>query len=457
MGTAERTHAVVVGGSIAGLLAARVLAEAYSRVTVAERDDALEGAEARRGVPQGNHIHALLSRGVDALEELMPGFGEALCAAGGLRGDAHAQARYYLGGHRLRQRPSRMRALAATRPFLEARIRAQVGELPNVTFVTGTRVLDLEMAPAGPSAGRVSGVRIHGPSGGTETLAADLVVDASGRGSKLPAWLAAHGYAASAEDEIRVDVGYASRLFRLAPGALGGDLAVIIGATPDRPRGGVVQVVEGGRAIVTLSGYLGDHPPLDDAGFLAFADRLPRPEIAHILRDAEPLTPISQSRHRSNVRRRFEALRRFPDGLLAVGDAICAFNPLYAQGMTVAALQALALRDCLAEGSRRPLFRRFFRRAARIVDPAWEIVVGGDLRIPGVEGRRTGKVRLVNAWLRRVHAAGATDAEVAARFFAVANLCAPPPSLLSPAVVLRVLRAERRSGPAPDALVAASG
>ena len=251
----------------------------------------------------------------------------------------------------------------------------------------------------------------------TRTLPADLVMDATGRGSRTPRWLAELGYPTPNEDRLEIGLGYASRTYRLRPGALGADHGVVTGATPSVPRGGVLAAIEGDRYILTLSGILGDHPPIDPAEFEAFAATLVFPDITQALQGAQPLDDPVAIRFPASVRRRYERLRRFPQQLLVTGDAVCSFNPVYGQGMTVAALEALALRQLLAGGVSQP--RRYFRDIARLVDVAWDMAVGGDLAFPQVPGPRPAKVRLVNAYLARLQAAAASDASLATAFIRV--------------------------------------
>src|SRR4029450_10951756 len=244
-------------------------------------------------------------------------------------------------------------------------------------------------------------------------------------------------------------LGYAARNSRLARGALGGDLAALHGFTPQHPRGGAFQVVGDGQLMVTLGGVLGDHPPTDPDGFLAFARSLRFPDIYETIRDAEPLNDPVAFRFPASVRHRYERLTRFPDGLLVVGDAVSSFNPIYGQGITVAALEALALRRHL-ERCIEPQPRRFFADLARMVDVPWDIAAGGDLVSPGAPGRRPLKVRLVSACLVRLHAAAAHDAPLASAFVRVIGMVAPPQSLLGPRVALRVLRGNLRAAPGDD-------
>ena len=220
--------------------------------------------------------------------------------------------------------------------------------------------------------------------------------------------------------------------------------------TPQHPRGGAFQVLDAERLIVTLGGVLGDHPPTDPDGFLAFARSLRFPDIYETIRDAEPLDDPVGFRFPASVRHRYERLTRFPDGLLVLGDAVSSFNPIYGQGITVAALEALALRRHLERGIQ-PQPHRFFADLARVVDVPWDIAAGGDLVFPGVPGRRTLKVRLISAYLARLHAAAAHDATLASAFVRVIGMVAPPRSLLGPSVALRVLRGTLRAATHADA------
>lgn len=430
---AQPTHAVVLGASIAGLLAARVLAEHHDRVTLVDRDPIVRLAGPRRGVPQGRHIHALHSRGLQILDELFPGLAEALVDDGAVGADTAREVRAIFSGHRQRQTPSGRRGVLCTRPFLEDRVRARVLALPNVEVRHAAAV-----GLIGDAAGRrVTGARIV-PDGAQEcALLADLVVDATGRGSRTPVALTELGYERPAEDRVEIGTGYATRLFRLRPGALGRDVAIVQGGTPQHPRSGVIAAIEGGCHLVGLVGVLGDQPPTDAAGFAAYAASLHHPDIADALVDAEPLGDALAARFPVSVRRRYERMAALPDGLLVIGDGICSFNPVYGQGMTVAALEACLLRDMLAH-HRVPDPRRWYRAVARVVDAPWQVAAGADLAHPEVPGRRTVQVRLANAYVPRLHAAAAHDPVLAAAFARVVGLDDRPERLLRPDLVVRV-------------------
>ncbi len=432
-------HAVVVGASMGGLLAARALSEGYDRVTIVERD-VLGGAasEPRRGVPQGRHPHGLLSRGREVLEEFFPGLTDELVGLGVPTSDLQSGFRWINGGRLMCQAPSGLIALGASRLLLEARVRARVLALPNVALVDGCDATGLA---ATSDRRRVTGLRVlrRNQDSAEEVLDADLVVDAGGRGSRGPQWLTALGYPAPAVDEVHVGMTYATRLYRRDPD---GPAGASVSGTPANPRGGIMIPQEGDRWIVAVGGMLGDAAPVDHAGFTDFAATLPAPAIAEVIRDAEPLSDPLRFRYQVSTRRRYERMAAVPRGWLPFGDAISSFNPVYGQGMTVAALEALALREALRGGG--DVTRRFLRAAARLVDNPWDISVGADLRFPAVEGRRTTKVRLVNGYLERLHVAAEHDPEVGRAFLRVINLLDPPERLMAPSTLRRVLRGSRR-------------
>lgn len=439
MGNHIGDRAVVLGSGMAGLLAARVLSETYARVVVVDRDDLDGPAGARRGVPHGRHAHALLARGQQILEELFPGLEAEFASAGVPSGDLAADLRWYFRGRRLRPARTGLNSVSATRPVLEDHVRTRVRALDNVEFLDRSAI-------RGPVSSRdrsrIVGVRVL-PEGGTErTLEADLVVDATGRGSRTPAWLEECGYRRPEEDRVKVDLAYTTRHYRLRSDPYEGALSINPVAWPDNPRGAFFPKLADGSSMLSLTGILGDHPPTDPEGFTAFARSLPASEIHEAIRNAEPLDDPVTFRFPASVRRRYERLRRFPEGLVVMGDGVCSFNPVYGQGMTVAAMEALALRSHLyREGRIRS--SRLFREISRIVDSPWEISAGGDLGFPAVQGRRTPRIRLANAYMARLHAAAAREPEYTAAFFRVAGLVDPPQSLMRPGLALGALRASR--------------
>lgn len=427
--------AVVLGASLAGLITAQVLSEAYETVTVVDRDDLPEAAQPRRGVPQSRQLHVLLARGRQALDELFDGLSDELHACGAPLVDLNAGVHWVNDGYRMRRSPSSLIGVGVSRPLLERTVRARVQKLANVRFLPATEATGLLSTD---DRRRVTGVLVTPRGAAPERLDADLVVDACGRASRSPVWLAELGCPAPAEDRVAIDVTYVTRCYERESRHLGGLLGALTNAVPQRPRTGIVAALEDDRFAVALSGVLGEQPPTDDEGFVRFADSLGVPMISSLVREAVPVGEPARMRYPASLRRRYERLRRFPLGYLVTGDALCSFNPIYGQGMTVAATEGLLLRDLLA-GDRNRLWRRFFRGAARLIDGPWSIAVGTDLRFPQVEGRRTLRVRLVNAYVHRLHAAARTDAVLGTAFLRVLNLIDPPHRLLRPAIVRRVL------------------
>ena len=440
--TQGRNHALVIGASVAGLVAARALADSYERVTVIDRDILPRDPQPRRGTPQSRQAHALLTRGRAALDELFPGFSDEMIAAGGVPGDSQGDFRWYLDGYPLRPTKSGLTAIALSRPAVEHLIRARVAALPGIDIIDSTEVLGLLT----DDSLRVTGVQVRGRTPGVaeSAIAADLVVDATGRGSRARRWIEDLGYPTPVRSEVRIDVAYVSRHYRGDPQRLDGRLGAYALQYPGQLRGGSVLRQEGDRFIVTLAGLLGEDPPTGDAEMLAFAESLPTADIAEVIRSAKPLDEPVKMRYPASVRNRYENLDRYLDGFLVVGDALCSFNPVYAQGMTVAALEALLLRKLLADGTR-DLPRRFFRAAAKLINIPWSLAVGGDLRFPQVEGARRPTDRLINKYLARYRAAASVDARLGTTFLRVGNLLDPPARLLSPGHVIRVLRSAKKA------------
>jgi 2-polyprenyl-6-methoxyphenol hydroxylase-like FAD-dependent oxidoreductase len=444
-------HAVVLGAGMGGLAAARVLADAYRRVTVLERDPLPATAEQRKGVAHGRHAHILVPGGAQALGELFPGLLDELVAAGAPAIGDLAELRFAPGGHllRLQGRPAGAAPYPASRPFLKAQLRARVRALPGVEVVDRCEAVGLVTTAARD---RVTGVRRrrHAAAGAQaeEVLHADLVLDATGRGGRTPGWLATIGYDPPPQEQLEVNLKYATRHLRRRPGDLRGAKIVGVGAEPGRPTGMALFAEEEDRWVLTAFGYQGHHPPADPEGLLGFVRAFAPPDVFAMLRDAEPLDEIVAYRFRANLRRRYERLRRFPAGLLVLGDAICSLNPAHGQGMSLAALEAVALREALA-GGERDLARRFFRAAAKPVAMAWGLTVGGELALPQVQGPRPLPVRVLNAYARRVGVAAARDPVVAERFLRVASLQDPPPRLFRPSTARRVLLANLRRPPGP--------
>ncbi|MFD0900329.1 FAD-dependent oxidoreductase [Actinomadura sediminis] len=430
-------RAVVLGGSMAGLLAARVLAESYAEVVIVDRDRLTGVTTPRRGVPQGRHVHGLLARGQQILDELFPGFTERAVAAGIPTADL-GELRWFFNGRRTRPAPTGLVCVSADRPVLESHVREGVAAWENVRFAEETDILDLVATGDGAA---VTGVRVRRRAEGAEpeVVDADLVVDATGRGSRTPVWLEELGYSRPAEERIKIDLTYTTRHYRLPDETvLNGDMSINPVSSPSHPRGAFFSRIDGGRSIVSLTGVLGDGAPTDPEGFLEWTRTLPVPDVHDVIKDAEPLDDPVAFTYPASVRRRYEDLERLPARLLVVGDAACSFNPVYGQGMTVAAMEALTLRAHLRRGRPEPL--PFQKDIAAVIEAPWQISAGGDLAFPEVEGPRTPMVEMTNAYMALLQSAMTRDPQVTRAFMRVAGLVDPPDGLMSPEMIYRVLK-----------------
>ncbi|WP_214110410.1 FAD-dependent oxidoreductase [Acrocarpospora catenulata] len=430
----NRDRAVVLGGGMAGLVAAKVLAESFREVLLVDRDTLTGVTDPRRGVPQGAHAHGLLAKGQEVLEGMFPGLTQELADAGIPTGDLGTNLRWYFNGKRLRWASTGLKVVSATRPELEGAVRNRVRALPNVTFLENRSIQDLVVTQ---DRAQITGVTLDGG----EELAADLVVDATGRGSRTPAWLEELGYARPEEEKVKIGLSYTTCHYRLRQNVLGEDMAILCVATPENPRGAFFSRL-GDRYLLSLTGMLGDQAPTDPEGHLAFVKSLPVPDIYEAVHDAELLDERVAFRFPASIRRHYEHLDRFPRGLLVVGDALCSFNPVYGQGMTVAALEGLTLRAHLVGGGL-PDAKAFFADAAQVIDAPWAMSSGGDLSWPGVEGYRPPEVLMANAYMDRLRVAAQQDGAITGAFMRAAGLIDPVTDLMRPSMAVRVYRNSR--------------
>ncbi|MFC4543773.1 FAD-dependent oxidoreductase [Halosolutus amylolyticus] len=427
-------RAVVVGAGMAGLVAARVLSDAFDTVTIVDKDPLPDEPVARRGVPQGRQPHLLWEAGRATLDDLFPGYSEELLAAGGVSIDGQRDLRQYSQGGFLASGTTPFRLYLATRPLYEQVVRRRVSRLEGVHVRSRCRCLGYVTDDAATA---VQGVTIRNRDGEREDLAADLVVDATGHTSRTPTWLERHGYAPPPIDEVRIDLVYSTIAIERPPN----DRRTIgVLAEAPRTRGGAAMPVEGDRWLVNLHGLHGDRPPTDPAAFTAFAASLPTPELTALIEEYPWLSEdVDRYPFPASRRYRYEDLDRLPEGLVVTGDAIASYNPIYGQGMSVAILEGLALHHALAEGGREDLARRFFRRAAAIVDVAWAMAIGADFGFPQTQGRKPRGTAVLNWYLKRLFRTAQTDGTVTDAFVRVLMMEEPPSTLLRPGVAWRVL------------------
>jgi 2-polyprenyl-6-methoxyphenol hydroxylase-like FAD-dependent oxidoreductase len=442
-------HAVVLGASMSGMLAARVLTDHYSKVTLVERDVLTDEPGGRRGVPQGRHPHALLARGADTLRELFPGMLDDMVADGAPVWDDGELSKLYLsfGGHVVTRSgkaavpdPRLSAMYFASRPFLESHVRRRLQTCADVEVIAGHDVT--ELVPTADRS-RVTGVRIADRhSGAARQLDADLVVDATGRASRAPVFLENLGYGRPVEDHIVVNTTYMSQSLRIPAGTVH-EVMAIVSPAPGRPTGAFLVRNERDTWLFTAFGMIGHEPPRNLPGMVAFVEELLPAHLLAAVRSGEPCGPVVQHRLPSSQWRRYEKMRRFPDGLLITGDAMCSLNPIYGQGMSVAAMDALALRNALRHGEK-GLSQRYFRAAAKSIGVAWQLGAGTDLSFPEVQGRRTAAMRLSNRYAEWVLSACEIDAVINTQFSRVTGLVDPPARLFRPSFVYRVASVNNR-------------
>ncbi len=451
---AKSGTAVVVGGSIGGTLAARVLADRFESVLVLDRDELPAEPVERKGAPQALHSHGLLVRGRQILEELFPGITEELVGQGAILADMQRYVHFFTDGQRLAGAPSDLMVLAVSRPLLETQLRRRLTALPGVTVRDRTEVVGLL---ATEDNRRVTGVTalpagapLAGPAGGTqaESIPADLVVDASGRTNRSVAWLTGLGYDAPEELTVKAGIVYATQEYRRDP--TDERVTIAVGLSPEAPRGAAAIAAEGDRWICTLVGTPGQEPTADPGEFVKFAEGLAVPDLGAMLRGSQPLGDVVRMRLSSSSWRRYDKLTRLPERYVVFGDALCYLNPTYGQGMTVAAAEALVLRGVLGRGLD-SVGKRFFAAARAVVSAPWSMSAGGDLRFPWVEGPRQPGAKFLNSYIRRLTTAAATDPKLAYAFLRVVNMLAKPPRLMAPDAMFRTLRPRRRqaTGAAP--------
>ncbi|KAA0114399.1 NAD(P)/FAD-dependent oxidoreductase [Mycolicibacterium sp. P9-22] len=368
-------HAVVLGAGIAGLVAASVVAERYASVTVVERDLVPDSPIDRRGVPQGRHLHSLLSRGSQILEELHPGFLAELSDAGAMVLDDPDMRRIYsrMGPYTFNRTdpaadPEALVTYQASRPFLEFHLRQRVAALPNVAFLEGRDIGDLKATPTG----RVTGVTVHALGSETaETVEADLIIDATGRGTRTPLLLERLGYPRPLEQTFTADGIYHSQHIAISDADTFLERLILVLPEGKAQRGGLVAC-ENGTWTLTIAGRVGDlpHAPTDFAGMLTLAREFIPPHIQPALNRAQPLTKVMTYRYPGGVWRRYDKMTRYPEGLLVLGDALCSLDPINGQGMTMATLHGATLRTHVRRAKHVDA-QSFYAAVAAITKPVW--------------------------------------------------------------------------------------
>lgn len=442
--TNERT-AIVIGSSMAGLLSARVLADYFARVIVVERDTLPQGPQTRTGVPQANHAHVLLTQGKRILEQLFPGIDAELREAGAPRIDWAKEYALFGFWGRHPSIASDLITHSCSRAFLEWSVHRRLLDFDNIKFLEKTQVRGLL---SDEQNSQVRGAKLyHLSEHQEEELIADLVVDASGRNSQAPNWLESMGYQAPAKTEINSFLGYSTRWYERPQ-----DLEVDwqgIGVSykpPHDKRGGIVLPVEGNCWAVTLAGIARDYPPTDDEGFLDYARSLRNPIIYDAIKDAKPISKVYGYRRTENCWHHYDKLAHLPNGLVIIGDAVCAFNPVYGQGMTTAALGALTLQKCLllqfssSNYKVTGLTKKFQKELAQVLKTPWLMATSDDCRWETTEGGKPNTMtRFMHKYMDEVILLSMHKPQVYKMFCEVIHMIKPPFALFAPGIVFGVL------------------
>ncbi|MFI6642805.1 FAD-dependent oxidoreductase [Streptomyces sp. NPDC050504] len=433
-------RAVVIGGGYAGLVAARALADHFEEVVVLERDPVDRDTGVHPSAPQGYHAHAMLAKGAEVLEGFFPGLRAELRDQGAPVFDYGERMSFRLpDGFAPRDRTG-VEIQSFTRDGIERSLRRRVLARPEVRLLSATKCEGLLV----PKPGTVEGVvyRTDGAAD-SEELTADLVVDASGRSSPLDAWLEGMGVDVPEKVVVKAKITYTSMNFHRPPdGAPGFDIAYQMTFAPHVPRGGVLLAVENDRWTCSLFGFDDQLPPTDDEGYLDFAKGLTNPHLAEQVERRTEQEQVHRYTNVNNQWRRYHRVKDWPERLIAIGDAVCVFNPVYGQGLTVAALEAQFLHRTLARHKGRGaglagLSRTYQRGLARIVLAPWTLSVNSDLMWN--PAGQPFAARAAHWYNTRLFAVCLRDPAVWARFVRVANMVAPPTVLFHPTVVAKVL------------------
>jgi 2-polyprenyl-6-methoxyphenol hydroxylase-like FAD-dependent oxidoreductase len=438
---------VIIGGSVAGLLAARILSKHFKRVIIVERDRLADNPEPRKGAPQARHGHAVLAKAVVIFDELFPGFSEELQACGAIKVDMCQDVGFFHFGRWKKRFSSHIYSSFQTRTFLEWKLRQRVAAITNVTFCDET---DVQCFTMDQGKTRVTGIEIQHRDGrpqAQETITADLIVDTSGRGSRTGQWLESFGYPRVEELAVPANLGYSTHFFRrIDPLPNQWKTLFVFPEHPKKRLGVIFPTEDPTQWLVTLGGVFGDYPPTNDAGFLEFARSLAVTDLFEIIKNLEPIGQIQAYKLPSNLRRCYERMARFPDSLVVLGDALCSFNPIYGQGMTTAALNGQALGRCLEEqkrlhqdGSIAGLSTRFQKQAAAVIANPWLLATAEDMRYPELNDQASPIIHFLHWYTGRVHNISDKDELAAFKFAEVMNMMRSPFTLFDPKLLWRTL------------------
>lgn len=419
--------AAVIGSGVGGLLATSILARHFRKVVVIERDQMPVSADPRDGAPQGYHPHSLLRRGQNTMEALYPGFTASLLSKGAVQFDQGMECEISIGGVRGVPFRAPYPTISMTRGLLELTLREQAANIPNVSFRYGANAEDLLVTE-----GRVRGVRLR-IADNFEEIAANFVLDASGRAAQSMKWLTAAGYTGPQETVVGLDFGYATAMFDI-PSSFSEKWRLLFCLPKMGPAavGGAIFEVEGRRWMCAIAGRGHLKPTNEPDAFVAYAKNSLDPRFHYWVSRAQRIGPVKTYRFAAGTRRRYEALTAHLEGFVAFGDALCSVNPVYGQGMSVAAMEADALGQVFAARNNTDgLWRDFYRDASACIDVPWQLALNLDLNYPETVYPRPAGFSLVQWMSPWANSLALGDPILRAKIFEMMNLTDPKGAALS--------------------------
>lgn len=441
------SHAIVIGSGIAGLCTAQVLCRYFKEVTVLERGAEPRAKQPRKEVPQGYHLHALLKGGEQALEQLFPGITQAMIQDGSTRINGTKDLKWFHHGVWKKRFEGELSVLLQSRSFLEGHVRLQVEQNPHIRF----RYNMMALQPIyDASQNMIIGIQVKEVVSSQPTnLYADMVIDASGYGSMFHQWFTLRDYNCP-EEKVKIDLCYVSQIYQLdVTKQRDWSTLLVYPSAPLEKIGGAISYIEGNRHIVTLLGYDSDlaHSVLQDTRkFINFTKKLPQETIYNELQGSKPLSEIKVYNVPYIVRHHYENVKDFPQRFLFIGDALCRFDPVFGQGMSVAAMEALELDDCLQrewKESKRistHLTKRFYRKVSKVIDPVWKMILIEDFRYRHVAGKKPIGLSFLQWYTRRIFLRSSQNTDIYNTFIYVMNLLRPASTLFSPSILYKTLR-----------------
>ena len=460
MSQLPESKAIVIGGGIAGLVAARVLCNHFSHVIVVERDVYPDGIGPRNGTPQSNQVHVLLLIGKQILTDLFPGLEGRLLSSGAHKIDLIADAKYHLATGWSLTFDSKMTTLACTRQLLEFAIREDLKtNFLSLEFIEKTNVTGLLLDGMDNKSKRVKGIKIvhRGSEIETKNMYAELIVDTSGRNSETPKWLVEMGLDRPKETRINSYIGYSTRRYKIPPSRCAHNSGyqhlsdwkamIIFTKPPTNPRMGVIYPVEGNNWLVGLLGIGKTYPPVKEPEFMRYVQDLEVRDMYEAIKDAEPTSPIYGYRENGSRKYHYEAMEYWPENFIALGDSVSAFNPLYGQGITVAAIAATildkSLYDLRKTNRMKPKLgfsKRFQKRIANANSFPWLLGTSEDFRWPLTEGNKPNLiVRFMQKYSYHVMLLTSESIVATRSFFEMIHVLKSPLVLFHPVIIIRIL------------------